>query len=197
MNNGRFAGGRGNFNNDRFNRFRRGFGFGGGFFPWGFWLGDYWGFGYPWWYGGFPFWYSTLSYGDYSNPYYDANPYDYGNYNYGVPIPEDQNAQPTENDQYFGAARAAFYANNYPEALREIEHTMIDDPSNPDVHEFHALVLFAMGQYPAAAAVAHTVLDAGPGWDWGILQSFYSAPDVYTQQLRGLEHYIRDHEDQH
>ena len=44
-----------------------------------------------------------------------------------------------------------------------------------------------------AAAVAYDVLNAGPGWDWTILQSFYSSPDVYTQQLRAPEHYISVH----
>jgi len=36
-------------------------------------------------------------------------------------------------------------------------------------------------------------LNAGPGWDWTILQSFYASPDVYTKQLRTLEHYVTAH----
>ena len=173
--NGRFAGGR--FRGDHF----RNRGFGG----WGYWLGgNYWGFGYPWWYGGFPFWYATLGYGNYWNPYYDTNPYDYGNYDYGVPLAEESAPGTPAEDQYFSAARAAFFAENYPQALTDIDHAIVDEPTNQDVHEFHALVLFAMGQYQKAAAVAHTVLDAGPGWDWSILQSLYPSVDVYTRQLR-------------
>ncbi len=68
-------------------------------------------------------------------------------------------------------------------------------PGNQDVHEFHALVLFALGDYQKAAAVAHDVLNAGPGWDWTILQSFYPAPDAYTRQLRALEHFVSAHSD--
>jgi hypothetical protein len=44
--------------------------------------------------------------------------------------------------------------------------------------------------------VAHAVLEQGPGWTWDLLQTFYSSPGLYTQQLRDLEHYIADHGDQ-
>ncbi len=178
---------------DRFNRFRRGDfgGYGGG---WGWWLGaGYWGFAYPWWYGGFPFWYAGLGYGNYSNPYYDMNPADYGNYDYGSPLPEATNEQNPDNDQYFAAAREAFYGGNYQNALQDIQQAIVDLPGNQDVHEFFALTLFAMGDYNKAAAVTYDVLNAGPGWDWTILQSFYSSPDVYTNQLRALEHYVSAH----
>ena len=66
-------------------------------------------------------------------------------------------------------------------------------PGNQDVHEFFALTLFALGDYNKAAAVTYDVLNAGPGWDWTILQSFYASPDVYTKQLRALEHYVTEH----
>jgi tetratricopeptide (TPR) repeat protein len=177
---------------DRFNRFRRGeF---GGFGGWGWWLGDdYWGFNDPWWYGGFPFWYADLGYGDYYNPYYDMNPADYANYNYGTPMPQATNEQNPDNDQYFAAAREAFYGGNYQNALQDIQQAIVDLPGNQDVHEFFALTLSAMGDYNKAAAVTYDVLNAGPGWDWTILQSFYASPDVYTKQLRALEHYVTAH----
>ncbi len=69
-------------------------------------------------------------------------------------------------------------------------------PASDDVHEFHGLVLFAMGDYQKAAAIAHTTLDAGPGWNWNVVQTLYPSPDTYTQQLRGLEHYISEHPNQ-
>ncbi len=69
-------------------------------------------------------------------------------------------------------------------------------PRNEDIHQFHALVYLALGDYPKAAAVAHTVLDMGPGWNWSVVQSFYPSPDIYTQQLRALEHSITEHGDQ-
>jgi hypothetical protein len=169
----------------------------GGYGGWGYELGDgYWGFGGPWWYGGFPFWYAGLGYGNYWNPYYDSNPNDYGDYDYGAPIQQTKSTQSPDQDQAFSNARAAFYAGNYQEALQDIRHATMDIPGSQDVHEFHGLVLFALGDYQKAAAVAHDVLNAGPGWDWGILQSFYPSADVYTQQLRALEKFTGAHSEQ-
>jgi hypothetical protein len=180
----------------------RGWGYGGGW-GWGWGLGlGYWGFGAPYWYGGYPFWYDTLAAGSYVNPYY-SNSYDYGGYDYGVPIPQGQNQaqapsqnQAPQDDPHFAAARAAFYAGNYQEALREITQAIADMPTSDDVHEFHGLVLFAMGDYQKAAAIAHTTLDAGPGWNWTVVQTLYPTPDTYTQQLRALEHYVSEHANQ-
>jgi hypothetical protein len=172
-------------------------GYGGGW-GWGYGVGlGYWGLN-PYWYGGFPFWYDTIGSGAYLNPYY-TNMSDYGGYDYGVPIQQSQNPNPSqgpEDNDYFAQARAAFYAGNYQESLRNIEHAAIDMPTSQDVHQFHALVFFALGDFQKAAAVAHTVLDTGPGWNWSVLQSFYPSPDVYTQQLRGLEHNLGEHGDQ-
>ena len=173
----------------------RGWGWGG----WGWWVGPgYWGFGAPYWYGGYPFWYDTLAAGAYVNPYY-SNSYDYGGYDYGAPIqqaPAQSQNQAPQDDPHFAAARAAFYAGNYQEALREITQAITDMPASDDVHEFHGLVLFAMGDYQKAAAIAHTTLDSGPGWNWNVVQTLYPSADTYTQQLRGLEHYISEHPNQ-
>ena len=103
-----------------------------------------------------------------------------------------ENAQ---NDPYFEQARSDFYAANYQQALQDIQQAAMNTPGSQDVHEFHALILFAMGQYQRSAAVAHDVLNAGPGWDWTVLQSFYPSAGDYTKQLRTLEHYISDHPD--
>ena len=46
-------------------------------------------------------------------------------------------------------------------------------PNDPTLHEFRALVLFAQGQYDAAAATLYPVLNAGPGWDWTTLVGLY------------------------
>ncbi|HEV7999349.1 MAG TPA: tetratricopeptide repeat protein [Planctomycetaceae bacterium] len=166
---------------------------------WGWAIGPaYWGFGSPYWYGGYPFWYDTLAAGAYVNPYY-TNAYDYGGYDYGVPIQQNQPSQNdpgSDDDPHFAAARAAFYAGNYQEALREATLAVADMPTSDAIHEFHGLVLFALGDYQKAAAVAHTTLDAGPGWNWSIVQSLYPSADVYTQQLRNLEHSISERPDQ-
>jgi hypothetical protein len=172
----------------RFNRFRRGF-FGYGFFP-GFFGDYYWGLFNPWWYGAYPWWYPEEEYYDFWNPYYTAA-YLYGGYNYAAPI--QVNPEEPQDDAAFAAARQEFYAGNYTQALLDIDEAVQDLPGNPDVHAFQGLIFFALGYYQQAAAVAHTVLGAGPGWDWAILQSFYPSADVYTKQLRALEHYVGAH----
>ncbi|HUE13442.1 MAG TPA: hypothetical protein VMR25_04705 [Planctomycetaceae bacterium] len=55
---------------------------------------------------------------------------------------------------------------------------------------------FALGDYRRAAAAAHPVLNARPGWDWILLCSFYPSVDVYTRQLRALEKTVSDHADE-
>ncbi|MHB1038705.1 MAG: tetratricopeptide repeat protein, partial [Pirellulales bacterium] len=64
-------------------------------------------------------------------------------------------------------------------------------PSDAVMHEFRALVLFAMKNYPQAAATIHAVLAVGPGWNWATLSSLYPSVEVYTPQLRDLEAYVR------
>jgi tetratricopeptide (TPR) repeat protein len=59
------------------------------------------------------------------------------------------------------------------------------------MHEFRALVLFAMKDYPQAAATIHAVLAVGPGWNWATLSSLYPSMEVYTPQLRDLEAYVK------
>jgi hypothetical protein len=162
--------------------------FGGNF---GFWGGPYWGFDYPWDYdNGSQFWYAPVADDTYWNPFY-TNAYLYGGYDYAAPIAE--NSQAPQDDQSFAAARAAFYAGDYNLALLDINEAVQNLPANADVHQFHALVFFAMGDYDRAAAVAHAVLEGGAGWDWSTLQSFYASTDTYTHQLRALEHYVGAH----
>ena len=60
-------------------------------------------------------------------------------------------------------------------------------PTDAVLHEFRALVLFAMGDYRQSAAVVHSVLAVGPGWDWTTMSSLYPDPNRYTQQLAALE----------
>jgi tetratricopeptide (TPR) repeat protein len=64
-------------------------------------------------------------------------------------------------------------------------------PNAPVVHEFRALVLFALKRYDEAAAVDYAVLSAGPGWNWSTLVGLYPNVEVYTNQLRALEAYAQ------
>ena len=182
---GRNGYGRGGYGNRGY------YGYGRGLF--GFW-GPYWGLGFgPWWWwgGGLGYGlYGGYGGGGYYNPYYTDN-YLSGGFDYGQPLPE--TAQTSEDDASFTQARADFYAGDYRKSLLDIQPALQEMSGSLDVHEFHALIYFALGNYYQAAAVAHTVLEAGPGWNWETLQSFYSSPEVYTQQLRALEHFVGEH----
>ena len=53
-------------------------------------------------------------------------------------------------------------------------------------------MLFARGDYGAAAGAVYSVLSAGPGWDWPTLRGLYADPETYTRQLRALEKAQKD-----
>jgi tetratricopeptide (TPR) repeat protein len=89
----------------------------------------------------------------------------------------------------FDSAREAFKSGDYAHALELAKQSLKQAPNDPALHEFRALVLFALGRYDEAAAALYAVLSVGPGWDWTTLISLYGDPEVYTQQLRALEGY--------
>jgi predicted Zn-dependent protease len=102
---------------------------------------------------------------------------------------------PPEAFQTFDSARAAFKANNYAKALREIDRAIKLLPSDVTRHEFRAMVLFAQKKYREAAAGVYAVLSSGPGWNWETVRDLYTDPETYTRQLRALEEYSRKHPD--
>src|SRR5262249_5496758 len=87
----------------------------------------------------------------------------------------------------FDSARAAFLAGDYPRALDLTDQAIRQMPNDAALHEFRALVLFALQRYDEAASALYAVLSAGPGWDWATLSGLYPNVSVYTQQLRELE----------
>jgi tetratricopeptide (TPR) repeat protein len=91
----------------------------------------------------------------------------------------------------FNSALASFKAGDYPTALSLVEMAIADQPTDAAMHEFRALVLFALADYPRAAATIHSVLAIGPGWDWTTMAGLYSGPDAYTEQLRALENFVQ------
>jgi cell division septation protein DedD len=91
--------------------------------------------------------------------------------------------------QTFDAARAAFMAGNYPDALQKTDEALKTLPSDAAINEFRALCLFALGQYDRSAGTLYAVLSAGPGWDWTTLIGLYPNVDVYTAQVHALEDY--------
>ncbi len=143
--------------------------------------------------------------GSYINPYYAApstvvaqqpaavaaSPY-----NYSVAL-DPQAAPPPQTDAdaavaVFDSARDAFKAGDYPSALRLTDQALARLPNDPALHEFRALVLFAMRQYDQAATSLYAVLSVGPGWDWTTMAGLYPSVDAYTAQLRALEAYTRE-----
>ncbi|MGO8901267.1 MAG: tetratricopeptide repeat protein [Isosphaeraceae bacterium] len=118
----------------------------------------------------------------------EAAPIDYSQpLNTSAAAPDPTTADPAM--QTFDAARAAFKAGNYAEALQQTDQVLKTLPSDAAINEFRALCLFAIKQYDQAAATLYAVLSAGPGWDWTTLSGLYPSVDVYTEQVRALEDY--------
>jgi tetratricopeptide (TPR) repeat protein len=102
--------------------------------------------------------------------------------------------QPAPADQAMAlldTARDAFEQGDYANALAQCEKAIAKLPNDAVLHEFRGLVLFALGRYKEAAAPIYAILSVGPGWDWTTLTSLYPNIDVYTEQLRALEQYVK------
>lgn len=160
--------------------------------------------GYQWGDGYRPFGWrgGTLAYGSgylgYANPYYNNSFGSYGDYNYSQPLPL-SSRKPTVTSDNPGCeaslegAIAAFEQKDYDSALDIMNKGLVQCPHDSAMHEFRALILFAKGDYQQAAATIHSVLAAGPGWNWATLSSVYPSVAVYTRQLRALEAFTKDH----
>lgn len=89
------------------------------------------------------------------------------------------------------SARTAFYQGDYNLALQHLNSALAQMPRDPAIHEFRALVLFALARYSEAATTLNAVLAVGPGWNWTTMSALYPDVAVYTAQLRALEAYSR------
>ena len=175
--------------------------------PYGYWgrpLG--WGFG-GWGLGTTVY---TSGYYVYENPYYSPVIYPNVVYDYSHPIPVMARAPqatssaslpglpppespPILDNPTFDAARESFRRGDYQRALAGVDSAIRSSPSDAVMHEFRSLVLFALRDYRQSAAVAHSVLAVGPGWDYTTMSSLYPDPFVYSDQLRQLDDYVRQH----
>lgn len=99
----------------------------------------------------------------------------------------------SEGLKSFEAARDAFRKKDYDTSLERMNDALRALPSDPALHEFRGLVLFARGEYQEAAATTYAVLSVSPGWNWTTLSSLYADPEEYTKQLRQLETYRKEH----
>jgi len=161
--------------------------------PWGWDFGWGWGcWDSPWCYGWC--WYEPVADVAYYNPYCDCAGTVVDGIDYSAPIAKmSQNTVNGDDSDAFAASREAFAQGDLDVALKTISLAALQSPQNQDIHQFHSLVLFAKGEYCKSATVAHVVLEAGPGWTWNTLQAFYPSPEIYTEQLRRLEHFANDH----
>ena len=115
-------------------------------------------------------------------------------YDYSQPI-DTQSAPPPEEVASpavakFDSARVAFGTGDYAGALKLTDEALKVLPNDATLHEFRALVLFAVGKYDLAAGPLYAVLSVGPGWDWTTMAGLYPNIDVYTSQLRKLEGFV-------
>ena len=159
--------------------------------------------------------YGVLPYGSgylsYSNPYVSnlnqTNIPSQG-FNYSQPIPMASRrsstpaAQPgsilqgeSQQQLLLNSAVNSFKQNQFADALEISDLLIAQYPADPVVHEFHALALFALGDYQQAAATLHAVLAVSPGWDWETLISIYSDIRIYTTHLRALEAVSKQNQD--
>jgi hypothetical protein len=117
-------------------------------------------------------------------------------YDYSQPINTSaappQQSVTEEAEGMFGQSRAAFKTGDYSQALDLCDKALQKLPNDPALHEFRALVLFALKRYDDAATALYAVLSAGPGWDWTTMSGLYPSVDIYTDQLRSLEEYARE-----
>jgi tetratricopeptide (TPR) repeat protein len=95
----------------------------------------------------------------------------------------------------FDAAANAFRKKDYNLALEKTDDALEQLPYDSAIHEFRALVLFAQGDYPQAAATIYAVLAVSPGWDWTTLSSRYDDQEEYARHLRQLEAFDKQNPD--
>lgn len=138
----------------------------------------------------------TFGLSQYRNPFYvqrggDAVVIDYSQPLYAYAVPA--NAVTTDA---FAQARQAFQNRDYEASLASINAAILEKPGDAVMHEFRALVLFALKQYEPAAEAIYAVLSANPPWSYETMVGLYPDEGTYATQLRMLERYRADHSNQ-
>ena len=125
---------------------------------------------------------------------------------YTQPISVAAAANPPGDDQTVDSAeaksaealersRAAFKLGDYLAAFKAVDEAITHTPGDVTLHEYRALILFALGKYADAAGVLNPVLASGPGWGWDTMIGFYNGSELYSEQLRKLEGYVKSSPD--
>lgn len=100
-----------------------------------------------------------------------------------------------KSESLIAESQTAFKQRNYLVALELADKAIAESPGDGALHEYRALVLFALGRYGDAAGVLNPVLASGPGWDWSTMVALYDAQETYTDQLQRLEAYTEEKPD--
>lgn len=104
--------------------------------------------------------------------------------------PEDQAEKITElSESYIAESQNAFKQRDYLKALDFANKAVGEAQGDGALHEYRALVLFALGKYSEAAGVLNPVLAGGPGWDWSTMAGLYDSQETYMNQFKGLQAY--------
>lgn len=108
-----------------------------------------------------------------------------------APAAEDVGRMTAKSESYVVDSQAAFKACDYLRALELADKAVAAAPGDGALHEYRALVLFALGKYAEAAGVLNPVLAGGPGWNWATMISLYDSQQPYNSQLQSLERYSK------
>ncbi len=142
-----------------------------------------------------------IGYQTYHNPY-PAPPVQNTYINYAEPVsvaaaahpPGDEEAvkiAETKSAEAVERSRSAFKQGDYVTAMSAVDEALGHTPGDVTLHEYRALVFFALGKYSDAAGVLNPVLASGPGWGWDTMIGFYNSSETYDGQLRKLETYVK------
>jgi len=97
----------------------------------------------------------------------------------------------TKSAEALERSRVAFKKGDYVTSMSTVDEAISYMPGDVTLHEYRALVLFALGKYAESAGVLNPVLASGPGWGWETMIAFYDSSSTYTDQLRKLEAYTK------
>jgi len=97
----------------------------------------------------------------------------------------------TQSNQALERSRAAFRQGDYTAAAKAVDEAIAHTPGDVTLHEYRALVFFALGKFADAAGILNPVLASGPGWSWETMVGFYDNSQTYSTQLRKLEAHVQ------
>jgi Flp pilus assembly protein TadD len=106
-----------------------------------------------------------------------------------APAEADAEKVTEQSESYMAESQAAFKQRDYLTALDFANKAVGEAPGDGALHEYRALVLFALGKYGEAAGVLNPVLAGSPGWDWTTMIGLYDSQDTYLNQFKALQAY--------